>query len=124
MVFSFAIVERTQWSRPPLDHADLLSSSPEIGSAGRLQFFSLQECFQAYGQDMFVELTNMALSLPNLMKMKMPEEPVQKLTEHVLHAPKNSPIFSGLTKMKLTTWGTCELTLDLLESSRVASVSR
>jgi predicted transposase YbfD/YdcC len=40
-----------------------------------------------HGQDMFVELTNAALSLLNLMKM--PDESVQELTEDVKFSPKN-----------------------------------
>ena len=40
-----------------------------------------------HGQTMFVELTNAALSLLNLMKM--PDEAVQELTENVRFSPKN-----------------------------------
>jgi predicted transposase YbfD/YdcC len=40
-----------------------------------------------HGQQMFVELTNVALSLLHLMKM--PDESVQELTEDVKFSPKN-----------------------------------
>lgn len=40
-----------------------------------------------HGQKMFVELTNAALSLLNLMKK--PDESVQELTENVHFLPKN-----------------------------------
>ena len=46
-----------------------------------------------HGQTMFVELTNAALSLLNLMKM--PDESVQELTEEVRHAPKKTPHLLG-----------------------------
>ena len=41
-----------------------------------------------HGQDMFVELTNAAVSLLNLMKM--PDESVQELTEDVHFAPRKT----------------------------------
>ena len=41
-----------------------------------------------HGQNLFVELTNAALSLLNLMKM--PDESVQELTEDVRHAPRKT----------------------------------